>query len=256
MRSYCLLLFVVCGGFGTSSCMLIKWSADVSNQSSFLGKEKDILSTGKLDEIHESLLRAAQVGKLKKIKELFGKYPRNLDINCTWHKSEWSPLQEAGDFGRLGTVTFLIKNDADVNQKCSKGITPIMWAISNKNSVKYDLKKSLRTINVMVCQLIKRGADTMARDAEGLSIFDYVENESSLNSDRKQILRKCLKSAVERQWKSIGRAIREYMEPADLVREVFSFLYDEEVIDINKDVFLVQKRKKSFKTTKKTKKQK
>ena len=74
-----------------------------------------------------------------------------------------TPLHNASQFGRINSISFLLRNNVDVNFQCAKCYTPLMLAC-----------RSFRTEAVR--QLLAADADPSLCDSRGLTPLDYAGN--------------------------------------------------------------------------------
>lgn len=98
-------------------------------------------------------------------------------VSIPW-KNEWPPLMFAVYFGSSDEALALIKAGANVNYKDSPKMTPLMYAASPF----LPFTGNYSQIQV-ISTLIAMGADTKAKDKEGLTAKDWAKHKYSLNPD-------------------------------------------------------------------------
>lgn len=127
-----------------------------------------IIATVIIQGIHErnkyALFNAAEVGDLKQVKSLVQQgAPINQKLASSFG---FTPLIGAIYHGCTDTAYYLIEAGADVNLPDNNGVTPLMWATSERDQgvplVKF---------------LIAHGARLDTKDKYGITVLGYAQAE-------------------------------------------------------------------------------
>jgi len=116
--------------------------------------------TGCIHETDDSLIGAARLGRVDKVKEFI---KQGVDLNEGAGVNAWPPLMHAIHKNQRGSVVALLEAGADPNRTGANGLTPLMMAAG------YGYGDIVR-------DLLNRGADPKLKDGKGLTARDYAKS--------------------------------------------------------------------------------
>ena len=148
-------------------------------------------------EVHlPPLVQAAAQGDAGRVAELLA---AGADVNGASPYTGRTPLMVAADWLAADVLKLLLEGGADVNCRDYRGNTALMYAQTHpglhggNNSVFYGAEPD--ATSVCTEMLLGAGADVLARNDDGISALDMIENDYQ---KRNELLRKACREEVKK----------------------------------------------------------
>ena len=129
---------------------------------------KQLIKTGKAEEVNKALVNAAEGGSIAIVKKLIKKRGKDLDINAVSNifKYVGTALYAASMLGHDGIVTVLLKSEGiDINKPSDTGHSPLWMATQNHH------------VNVVKLLLAGEGVEVNTTSANGTSALSMASQK-------------------------------------------------------------------------------
>ena len=129
---------------------------------------KQLIKTGKAEEVNKALVNAAEGGSIAIVKKLIKKRGKDLDINAVSKVRDCvgTALYAASMLGYDGIVTLLLKSEGiDINKPSDTGHSPLWMATQNHH------------VNVVKLLLAGEGVEVNTTSADGTSALSMASQK-------------------------------------------------------------------------------
>ena len=161
------------GYFVNSSKILSNQSKNKPGQILKVSKDEIIITTLDYDlnlyrDKTSELFEAAKNNHIQEASECINS---KIDINKRLGKNGFTPLIIASQNNSHDVLKMLIKNGADINRTCYKGITPLIYAVLNYRKT---------TDRLIYDFLISQGAKMELKDIYQKTLYDYIKENNTV----------------------------------------------------------------------------